>query len=140
MWLGAVGKNDPGAEKTFESLIKRGEPIALPADALGPCFRASIGEYVAFDPGFDLDATRASPESKVSGVRADGPAAKAGLRDGEVVETMQSRDGDATVPIKLVVQRAGAKVTLSYLPRGPHGRGQTWSRLKVPDDRCGEPP
>jgi len=140
VWLGAVGKNDPDAEKTFDALVTRGAPIALPADALGPCFRASTGEYTAFDPGFDLDATRASADSRVSGVRADGPAAKAGLKDGDVVETMQSRDGDATVPIKVVVQRAGAKVTLSYLPRGLHGRGQVWSRLKVPDDRCGEPP
>jgi hypothetical protein len=140
MWLGAVGKNEPDAEKTFDALITRGEPIALPPDALGPCFRASTGEYTAFDPGFDLDATRASADSSVSGVRADGPAAKAGLKDGDVVETMQSRDGDATVPIKLVVKRSGAKVTLSYLPRGLHGRGQVWSRLKLPDDRCGEPP
>jgi hypothetical protein len=140
VWLGAVGKNDPDAEKTFEALITRGGPIALPPDALGPCFRASSGEYAAFDPGFDLEATLASPESRVSGVRSDGPAAKAALKDGDLIETMQSRDGDATVPIKLVVKRAGAKVTLSYLPRGPHGRGQVWSRVKVPDDRCGEPP
>jgi len=140
VWLGAVGKNDPDAEKTFDALVTRGAPIALPGDALGPCFRASAGEYTAFDPGFDLDATRDSPESRVSGVRPDGPAAKAGLKDGDVVETMQSRDGDATVPIKVVAQRAGAKVTVSYLPRGLHGRGQVWSRLKLPDDRCGEPP
>ncbi len=140
VWLGAVGKNDPDAEKTFDALVTRGGPIALPADALGPCFRASTGEYTAFDPGFDLDATRASADSRVTGVRPDGPAGKAGLKDGDVVETMQSRDGDGTVPIKLVVQRAGAKVTLSYLPRGPHGRGQVWSRVKLPDDRCGEPP
>jgi hypothetical protein len=140
MWLGAVGKNDPDAEKTFDRLITHGEPIALPPDALGPCFRASTGEYTAFDPGFDLDATRASSDSRVSGVRADGPAARAGLQNGDIVETLQSHDGDATVPIKVVVQRAGAKVTLSYLPRGVHGRGQVWSRLKVPDDHCGEPP
>lgn len=140
VWLGAVGKNDPDAEKTFDALITHGGPIALPADALGPCFRASTGEYTAFDPGFDLEATRASTDSRVSGVRPDGPAGRAGLKDGDVVETMQSRDGDGTVPMKLVVQRAGAKVTLSYLPRGPHGRGQVWSRLKMPDDRCGEPP
>ncbi|HEX3345193.1 MAG TPA: hypothetical protein VHS09_11505, partial [Polyangiaceae bacterium] len=63
-----------------------------------------------------------------------------GLKDGDVVETMRSRDGDATVPIQLVVQRAGAKVTLSYLPRGAHGRGQVWTRVKLPDDRCGDPP
>jgi hypothetical protein len=140
VWLDAIGKNDPDAARTFEALVTRGEPVVLPADALGPCFRPATGEYTAFDPGFDLAATQASPTSTVSGVRPDGPAAKAGLKDGDGIETMQARDGDATVPIKLVVQRAGAKVTLSYLPRGPHGRGQVWSRVKMPDDRCGDPP
>src|ERR1019366_2516018 len=101
-----------------------GAPIALPPDALGPCFRAATGEYTAFDPGFDLEATRASSDARVAGVRPDGPAARAGLKDGDVVDSMQARDGDATVPVKLVVQRAGAKVTVSYLPRGLHGRGQ----------------
>ena len=38
------------------------------------------------------------------------------------------------------LKRGGAKVNLSYLPRGARGRGQVWSRLKVPDDRCGELP
>ena len=140
VWLDAVGKNDPDAEKTFDALVTRGEPVALPADALGPCFRPGTGEYTAFDPGFDLEATRVSPGGRVTGVRPDGPAAKAGLVDGDAVDSMQARDGDATVPIKLVVLRAGAKVPLSYLPRGPHGRGQTWSRVKMPDDRCGEVP
>ncbi|HEY3821142.1 MAG TPA: hypothetical protein VGL81_28450 [Polyangiaceae bacterium] len=139
-WLGVVGKNDPDAEKTFDALVTRGEPIALPPDALGPCFRASAGEYTAFDPGFDLEAARASSDGKVSGVRPDGPAAKAGLKDGDLIESMQARDGDATAPMKLSVQRAGTKVTLSFLPRGARGRGQVWSRVKLPDDRCGDPP
>ena len=140
VWLGAVGKNDPDAEKRFDAMVTRGEPVVLPADALGPCFRPAAGEYTAFDPGFDLEATRGSPDGKVAGVRPDGPAAKAGLKDGDVVDSMQARDGDATAALKLVVVRGGAKVPLSYLPRGSHGRGQTWSRLKVPDDKCGEVP
>jgi predicted metalloprotease with PDZ domain len=139
-WLAAVGKDDPDAERTFDAQIVRGEPSTLPPDALGPCFRAGSGDYVAFDPGFDLEATSASPDGRVIGVRADGPAAKAGLKEGDRVESMQSRDGDATVPIKLAVARAGSKLTLSYLPRGARGRGQTWSRLKVADERCGELP
>ena len=139
-WLDALAKDDPDAARTFDAVITRGEPLTLPADALGPCFRAGTGEYVAFDPGFDLDATRVSADGRVVGIRADGPAARAGLRDGDVVTSMQARDGDPSAPIKLVVERAGAKITLSYLPRGAHGRGQTWSRLRVADDRCGDPP
>jgi hypothetical protein len=41
------------------------------------------------------------------------------------------------VPVKLVVTRAGAKVNVTYLPRGAHGRGQTFIRNRaMTDDRC----
>jgi hypothetical protein len=140
-WVDAIGKADPNAARIFDAYIVRGDPIALPPDALGPCFRAGTGEYVAFDPGFDLDATRASPDGKVSGVRAGGPADKAGLRDGDIVESMQAREGDGEAPVKLVVTRDGARVTLTYVPRGARGRGQTWTRVPgVPDSKCGQVP
>ena len=41
-----LGKDDPDAAKTFDAVVVRGEAPALPADALGPCFRAATGEYV----------------------------------------------------------------------------------------------
>jgi hypothetical protein len=139
-WLDAVGKDDPDAARTFDALIVRGDPIALPPSALGPCFVPGTGEYVAFDAGFDVEATRASKDGKVAGVRTDGPAARAGLREGDVVESMQAREGDAGVPVKLVVTRAGTKVSIAYPPHGARGRGQTWTRLKqIEDDRCKEP-
>jgi hypothetical protein len=139
-WVAAVGAEDPDAQRTFDALVVRGEPDVLPKDALGPCFQAGMGEYVAFDPGFDLETTRTSREGKVASVRPGGPADKAGLKDGDVVESLVAHEGDSSVPVKLVVTRAGAKIPVSYLPRGAHGRGQTWTRLKMPDERCGDPP
>ncbi|WP_394842916.1 hypothetical protein LZC95_38320 [Pendulispora brunnea] len=140
-WIDALSKDDPDAAKTFDSIVVRGEPVILPADALGPCFRASNGNYMAYDPGFDVEKTRADRESKVVGVRPDGPAAKAGLRDGDVLESMKSREGNADIPVKLVVTRAGTKVNVSYAPRGIQGRGQTWTRTPgISDERCGDPP
>jgi hypothetical protein len=139
-WVDAVGKDDPDASRTFDTLVVRGERPQLPRAALGPCFRAGMGEYVAFDPGFDLAATRASADGHVVGVRPGGPAAKAGLADGDIVQSMQAREGDGTIPVTLVVTRAGSKVTLKYVPAGARGRGQTWTRVAgLPDDRCGEP-
>jgi len=39
----------------------------------------------------------------------------------------------------LVFDRAGTKKTLTYLPRGAHGRGQTWSRVRgIKDEKCGD--
>ena len=142
-WLETLSKDDPDAAKSFDAIITKGGPVTLPADALGPCFRAGTGEYAAFDPGFDLEATRIEKDGKVVGVRADGPAAKAGLKDGDVLESMSAREDDASVPVKIVVTRAGSarKVNVTYVPRGAHGRGQTWTRVKgVADEKCGEPP
>lgn len=139
-WVDALASDDPDAARTFDALVARGERPQLPRAALGPCFRPGTGDYVAFDPGFDLAATRASADGHVVGVRAGGPAAKAGLQDGDVVESMQAREGDSTVPVKMTVTRAGAKVTLTYTPSGARGRGQTWTRVPgSPDDRCAGP-
>jgi len=138
-WRDAVARDDPDAGKTFDALILQGTAPQLPPDALGPCFRPGTGEYVAYDPGFDVEATRASKDARVVGVRAGGPAAKAGLADGDVVESMQGRDGSSDVPVKIVVDRGGTKKTLTYAPRGARGRGQTWTRVPgMKDDRCGD--
>jgi hypothetical protein len=138
-WLDTVSKDDPDAAKTFDALITRGQPITLPATALGPCFRATTGEYVAFDPGFDFESTKIAADGKVVGVRPDGPAAKAGLQNGDVVESMTANEDDADVPVKIVVTRGGSKVNVTYVPRGAHGRGQTFARQRqIPDDRCGD--
>lgn len=139
-WVDALAKDDPDAARTFDALVVRGERAQLPRTALGPCFRPGTGEYVAFDPGFDVAATRLTADGHVVGVRAGGPAAKAGLADGDVIESMQAHEGDGTVPVKLVVTRAGSKVTLTYMPAGARGRGQTWTRVAgLADDRCGDP-
>jgi hypothetical protein len=138
-WLDALGKDDPDAAKTFDSLVVKGAPLTLPPGALGPCFRAGTGEYIAYDPGFDVEATQTSSDAHVVGVREGGPAAKAGLQNGDVVESMTMRDGDVDVPVKLVVARAGAHVNISYAAKGVRGRGQTWSRVRgVADERCGD--
>ena len=138
-WLDAVGKDDPDAAKTYDAFVTKGGAPNLPSDALGPCFRAGAGEYVAFDPGFDFEATKISADGKVIAVRDGGPAAKAGLQSGDVVESMAANEDNAEVPVKLVVTRAGAKVKIGYVPRGAHGRGQTFTRVVgVPDTKCGD--
>jgi hypothetical protein len=140
-WIGGLAKDDPDAARTFEAVVMRGDPPTLPANTLGPCFRAGTGDYAAYDAGFDVEATRASESGQVVGLRAGGPAAKAGLAAGDVVESMQGRDGDADVAVKLSVVRAGSRIALSYSPRGAVGRGQTWTRVPgLRDDQCGELP
>ncbi len=140
-WIDALAKDDPDAARAFDALVVKGQPAVLQPGAIGPCFRAGTGEYVAYDPGFDVERTRESKEARVTGVRADGPAARAGLREGDVLASMNARDGDANVPVKIVVTRGASQVTITYAPKGTHGRGQTWTRVRgIADDKCGEIP
>ncbi len=140
-WVSALSKDDPDAGKNFDGVVIKGTLASLPPNALGPCFRAGTGEYVAFDAGFDVEGTKATKDGKVVGLRAGGPAAKAGLKEGDLLASMQGREGDAGVPLKLVLTRGGEKVALTYAPKGARGQGQTWTRVPgVSDDRCGDPP
>lgn len=50
-------------------------------DALGPCVRGPVDQIASFNLGFDLAASTAA--GSVTGVLLDGPAFRAGLRNGQ---------------------------------------------------------
>ena len=137
-WLDALSAAlGPGEAAAFRDHIERGLPAALPEGALGPCFRGARRRYEPFDLGFDLDATRADPARALAGLRAAGPAARAGARAGDLLAEIEVTRGRADVPVKLAVQRAGKRVVLTYRPAGPAGDGQGWTRVAgVADDAC----
>jgi predicted metalloprotease with PDZ domain len=126
-----------GEAASFAKLIEQGQPIELPEGALGPCFRAGKRRYQAFDLGFDEEATRLSASRVVVGLRAGGPAERAGVKEGDrIVDTVQKR-GRSEVPVVLSVERGGEKTTLRYSPVGAAGQGQGWTRKRdVPDEAC----
>ncbi|MBS0360398.1 MAG: hypothetical protein JSR98_03375 [Proteobacteria bacterium] len=107
-----------------------GQPIEMPPDGLGPCFAVRTVETPAFDRGWDPDATRAA-NMTLAGVRPDGPAYAAGLRNGmRLLAIISARPGDATRPYVLKVKPAGeADQVISYLPAGT---GKVSRQLVVP--------
>ncbi|MCB9913611.1 MAG: hypothetical protein H6828_00515 [Planctomycetes bacterium] len=113
---------------TLRAVVVDGATVELPADAFGPRFAVEAAEAYAWDPGFDLDATVASRVA--TGVRADGPAARAGLAEGMALVGMSLMPGEAEHEVELRVQDGDAVRELRYLPRGAASR--------VPAVRCVE--
>lgn len=69
-----------------------------------------------FDVGFDLDA--AVKTGRLTGVRADGPAARAGLVEGQRFAGWRGNRGQAAEPIEVTVREGDTSRSVSYLPRG----------------------
>lgn len=97
--------------------ITRGEPVLLPPDAFGGCLAVEAVSKPAFDIGFDADASAKS--GVISGVKPDGPAYAAGLRDGmKRLERLAGKAGDSGVEAAYVVEDAGARRTIRFKPEG----------------------
>ncbi len=74
------------------------------------------GEYPTFDLGLDLGKSRAS--KVLSGVEPNGPAFKAGLRDGQAVAAWDINGNDVERPATVTLLVDGTEQKVSYLPRG----------------------
>lgn len=124
--LGAVALFRQVADKVgldIESDLKRvvidgGEPI-LPTDVFGACIAVETVRQPAFDRGFDRDATIAS-NMEARGVRPEGPAAKAGLKEGmKIRRVLSGAPGDSQADYVLEVENGdGVVTTLRYKPEG----------------------
>jgi predicted metalloprotease with PDZ domain len=137
-WTDALTAELGAAEAgTFQETIEKGGEIKLPDDALGPCFRLEKRRYEPFDTGFDESPASDTEPRKVASVAAGGPAAKAGLRAGDVIIEAQITKGRSDVPVTLVIERGKERKTITYRPAGPFAAGQGFVRKKdVPDEAC----
>lgn len=111
--LGAKGLID------FDAMLA-GATVLPPSDAYGACFERTTKPLKRFDLGFE-PALLASPERVVKGLKPGSAAANAGLRDGDRVLNRFPQDalqGDQTRTVTLEVERAGQKLSFTYLPRG----------------------
>ncbi len=108
-----------------------GGSLVLPATALGTCFTRGPRTYVRFDVGFDAAASRAG---QIRGLRPDGPAARAGVREGETLVSLAAVTRDPRQPIDLTLVRDGQQVVVTYRPLGTSGRGEAWRRRQGADE------
>lgn len=114
----------------FDAVMAGRLPVAMPRGVLGPCFAEQPRGYEPFELGFRLQAQTAdAPGTGVAGdVRQDGPAYRAGLRDGDVVRGLTYVDGRADIAAQVVVERGGERKTLEFRPVGRRVKGFGWRR------------
>jgi hypothetical protein len=137
-WIDALrGPFADGDSQAFHKAIEEGALLDLPEGLLGPCFQGAPRTYAAFDLGFDEPGTRANASQAIFGLRAGGPAERAGLRATDALIDAAITQGRADAKVTLTVQRGEEKKTLTYLPAGPSAKWRGWVRKRdVPEEAC----
>ncbi|MFO0612115.1 MAG: hypothetical protein U0414_05995 [Polyangiaceae bacterium] len=137
-WVEAIRAELGDAEAdAFDAMIGQGKTIDVPDGALGPCFQRAPRSFVAFSLGFDKEATKRAEGRRITGLDPKGPAASAGVKEGDELVSVDVTDGRADTPVKLVVRRADKEVTFQFLPEGGKGKGFGWNRKRdVPEEKC----
>jgi predicted metalloprotease with PDZ domain len=103
------------SRRRLRQYVELGETIPAPEDALGPCARLQNDMIPKFDLGMDENTLRT--KNLVAGVRPDGAAFKAGLRDGQQIIVTSIYWNDPLKPVKLTVRTAEGNRTFEYYPR-----------------------
>jgi predicted metalloprotease with PDZ domain len=125
------------ARRDVERFVERGESYPFDADTLGPCFALEWSTQPArWRLGFDR---RSLASGVLGGVEADGPAYRAGLRDGQKVFAYTIYSGDVAHDSSVTVRDDdGTPREIAYRPaegeiRVPIYRAADGSR---DDDAC----
>ncbi|MBB5519566.1 hypothetical protein [Amphiplicatus metriothermophilus] len=136
----AILERDLGeAARTDHAAMMSGAMIVPPSDAFGACFRRTAFDAPAFELGFDI-ASLMTPPRVIKGLDPDSPAARAGLREGDVVINPMVLDAVQGEPSKLLtlkIDRGGEIAEIAFRPEGAARRSYRWVRdAGVPDSAC----
>jgi predicted metalloprotease with PDZ domain len=130
-----IGEDGPTVHK---AMLAGGLMLPESGD-FGPCFRRTTKKIRRFDLGFDPSSI-VSPDKIIKGLKPDGEAAKAGLRDGDKIAygvAMDAVQGDVNRTLTYKVTRDGQTFNLTYLPRGEAVDAYQWERVPgVPESTC----
>ncbi|HEY2357427.1 MAG TPA: hypothetical protein VGH86_08245, partial [Phenylobacterium sp.] len=138
-WLDLVTRElGEDGRKLHAEMLAGGLMLPQSGD-FGPCFTRTTAKFRRFDLGFEPKSLVGDVKT-IRGLKPDSEAARAGLKDGDVVTysvAMDSVQGDPQRKLTLKVTRGGQTFPLTYLPRGETVDAWQWARVPgVPDSRC----
>jgi predicted metalloprotease with PDZ domain len=130
-----------GSRNMLHSFVEEGTSIPLPGLSKNPCVYLTTEDVSPFDLGFDGDVLIAN--KKISDVRRDSEAFKAGVRDGQEVFGISIYWGDVNKPVRLTVRSGSSQQKIEYFPKGKpipipqyHVDKKAWSSTP---ERCSLP-
>jgi predicted metalloprotease with PDZ domain len=104
--------------RDLDNFVDQGLAVDFPSDAFAACGSLDWIRRKNFHRGFDIEATQANNRI-ITGVIVNGPAWKAGLRDGmKLIARSAGEIGDSTAEIAYDVEDNGKTTTLRWLPEG----------------------
>lgn len=120
---------DPGSKPVRDGVV------VLPPDALGKCFTRATMRFEELDLGFD--ETESRTKRALVNVAPKGPAARAGLAEGEALLDLRYDPAHPSEPARVTVQRGAREITVVYKPIGRTATGVGFKRVsEVPDSAC----
>lgn len=129
-WIDLVVKEiGEDGRKLHEGMLA-GALMLPEADDFGPCFTRTTAQARRFDLGFEPRSLVGTTKT-IRGLIPGSEAAKAGLKDGDVVTYAVALDGvqgDPAATLTLKVTRDGKTFPLTYLPRGEAVAVYQWAR------------
>jgi hypothetical protein len=98
----------------LRATIIDGKELPLPTELRTPALKLRKGLSQSFDPNFDTEATRAN--GHVTGVLEDGPAFKAGLRNGQKLARFDVTSGgpDQAPSAEVVIIEDGKEKSIKF--------------------------
>jgi predicted metalloprotease with PDZ domain len=106
-----------GSTKELMRYVADGGSIHIPESGLGPCVRSDVEVLAKFDAGFDLSSI-SSGRSVALGVKPNGEAYKAGLRNGQELTRWSIYNGDPSKQVHLIVKSEDGDKVVNYYPLG----------------------
>jgi predicted metalloprotease with PDZ domain len=99
----------------------------LDANALGPEARLEKVAMGPFDLGFDFAVSQA--QKSISGVQKNGPAFKAGLRNGQKLKGWSIYWDDPAKEVEFKIEEKGGEKKIRYLPVGKKSKIPQYRRI-----------
>jgi predicted metalloprotease with PDZ domain len=105
----------PEARRALAQAVQPGAKMPVPGDgALGPCAHPSIKQVSVFDLGFDFKTSMTAHQ--VTGVAEEGPAFRAGLRNGQTLTGWSVYNNQPEKMATFHIRTEGGPKVIQYYP------------------------